>query len=144
MADVVTAEVRSRMMASIRPKDTKPEIVVRRYLHRHGFRFRLHRKDLAGKPDLTLPKWNAVVFVHGCFWHKHAVCKYFRLPATRHEFWSAKIDGNARRDQRNLEGLLAMGYRVATVWECSLRHREDETLSRLLRFLTSTQTRLEL
>ncbi len=144
MADTVSSEVRSRMMASIRGRNTKPELTVRRYLHAQGFRFRLHQKGMAGKPDLVLPKWNVVIFVHGCFWHGHGGCKYFRIPATRPAFWSAKIDSNIRRDLANRETLLASGWRIATVWECSLRTREAATLSKLSRFIASKRVRVEL
>jgi DNA mismatch endonuclease, patch repair protein len=117
MADVVSPQTRSRMMSGIRGKDTKPELILRKGLHREGFRFRIHA-DLPGKPDLVFPKWRAVVFVHGCFWHGHS-CHLFKWPKTRDEFWRPKIKGNAARDERNLAGLLKMGWRVGIVWECA-------------------------
>ena len=121
MADVVDAATRSRMMAGIRGRDTAPELALRRALHRAGFRFKLHATGLPGRPDLVLPKWRAAVLVHGCFWHRHAGCRYATNPATRPEFWDAKFAGNVERDGRNHDALLALGWRVATVWECALR-----------------------
>jgi DNA mismatch endonuclease (patch repair protein) len=107
-------------MSGIRGRDTKPEILVRSLLHRQGFRFRLQVRTLPGRPDLVLPRYHAVIFVHGCFWHGHD-CPLFRLPATRTEFWRSKIEGNRSRDRRVREELLAAGWRVAVVWECALR-----------------------
>lgn len=121
MTDVVDAATRSRMMAGIRGRDTRPEIALRRELHARGFRFRLHERKLPGRPDLVLPKWKAAVLVHGCFWHRHPECRYATTPATRPEFWSAKFSGNVERDARNHAALLLLGWRVATVWECALR-----------------------
>ncbi|PWK55600.1 very short patch repair endonuclease [Roseicyclus mahoneyensis] len=123
MADVVDAATRSRMMAGIRGKDTQPEMILRRGLHARGFRFRLHDRRLPGSPDLVFPGRRAAVFVHGCFWHGHT-CPLFRLPATRQEFWRAKIEGNAARDKAAEAALLADGWRVLTIWECALKGRE--------------------
>lgn len=120
MADIVDSATRSRMMSGIRGRDTKPEILVRSLLHRQGFRFRLQVRTLPGRPDLVLPRYHAVIFVHGCFWHGHD-CPLFRLPTTRTEFWRSKIEGNQNRDRRVREDLLASGWRVAVVWECALR-----------------------
>lgn len=120
MADVVDNATRSRMMAGIRGKDTAPELALRRALHRLGFRFRLHVKELPGRPDLVLPRWRAAVQVHGCFWHRHAGCRFATSPATRREFWAAKFAGNVERDVRNHAALRALGWRTATVWECAL------------------------
>lgn len=122
MADVVDAATRSRMMAGIRGKDTRPEMILRRGLHARGFRFRLHDRRLPGSPDLVFPGRRSAVFVHGCFWHGHA-CPLFRLPATRQEFWRAKIEGNAARDEAAEAALLAEGWRVLTIWECALKGR---------------------
>lgn len=122
MADIVPAATRSRMMAGIRGKDTKPELLLRRELHRRGFRFRLHRRDLPGTPDLVFPRWSAVLFVDGCFWHGHD-CHLFRLPKTRPEFWRAKIDRNRENDRRSREALATQGWRVGKVWECALKGR---------------------
>ena len=107
-------------MAAVGQKDTKPEIVLRRLLHRAGFRFRLHRRDLPGRPDLVLAKYRAVVFVHGCFWHRHPGCRRASTPQTRREFWEAKFATNVARDERVSDALTADGWRVFTVWECGL------------------------
>ena len=123
MPDIVSPETRSRMMAGIRGKDTKPELVIRRGLHRLGFRFRLHDRRLPGKPDRVFPKHNAVIFVHGCFWHGHD-CHLFRWPATRREFWRQKISRNREVDARNRRALLETGWRVLEVWECALKGRD--------------------
>ncbi|MFN3592169.1 MAG: very short patch repair endonuclease [Thermaurantiacus sp.] len=120
MADVVDAATRSRMMSGIRGRNTKLEIIVRSLLHREGFRFRLHVRELPGKPDIVLPKYRAVIFVHGCFWHGHD-CPLYRLPATRADFWQNKIDRNRASDRKARDALLAAGWRVAVVWECALR-----------------------
>lgn len=126
MADVVDAATRSRMMSGIRGVNTKPERHVRSLLHREGFRFRLHARELPGRPDIVLPRYRAVIFVHGCFWHGH-VCHLFRLPSTRPEFWSAKIERNKENDKAAIAGLQARGWRVATVWECVLKGRQSCT-----------------
>jgi DNA mismatch endonuclease (patch repair protein) len=121
VADVVTAEVRSRMMSGIRGKNTKPEIVVRKYLFASGFRFRLHRRDLPGSPDIVMSGRHVAIFVHGCFWHRHDGCRYAKLPSTRPEFWKAKLEGNTERDERSIGALVAEGWRVLVVWECAVR-----------------------
>lgn len=120
MTDIVDAAARSRIMAAVRQKNTKPEIVLRRLLHRAGFRFRLHRRDLPGRPDLVLPKHRAAVFVHGCFWHRHPRCRRASTPKTRPEFWEAKFVANVARDLRAIKALEAGGWRVFVVWECGL------------------------
>ena len=120
--DIVSPDVRSRMMAGIRGKDTKPELAIRSALHSLGFRFRLHRKDLPGRPDLVFPKHKAVIFVHGCFWHGHG-CHLFKWPGTRSEFWREKISSNVRRDHWHFSALTDSGWRVATIWECALKGR---------------------
>jgi len=137
MADVVPPHIRSRMMASIRGRDTKPELVVRRYLHGCGFCYSLTRKDLPGRPDLVLPRHCAVVFVHGCFWHGHAGCRFATRPASRREFWEAKLSANIERDSRVESELRAEGWRVAIVWECALREDQSGALRKLVRFLRS-------
>ena len=123
MADIVDAKTRSRMMAGIRGKDTKPELLLRRALHSAGLRYRLHGARLPGKPDLVFAKYHAVVFVHGCFWHRHENCRFATTPATRPEFWESKFTANVQRDARNMSDLLAMGWHVAVVWECALLQR---------------------
>lgn len=129
MADVVDAATRSRMMSGIRSRNTRPEMAVRHALFAAGFRFRLHRRDLPGVPDIVLPGRKVAVFVHGCFWHRHEGCRYAKLPATRPDFWKAKLDGNAERDMRTVRALQVMGWRVLIVWECAVR--DAETLSAL-------------
>ena len=126
------SSVRSRNMAAIRGKDTAPELAVRRILHAMGLRFRLHRKDLPGRPDIVLPKHRTVVFVHGCFWHRHEDCRYTTNPKTRHEFWQSKFAANVERDGRNRTELQQLGWRVIVVWECELRQHSD-LLKRLRR-----------
>ena len=130
--DVVTPEVRSRMMGTIRGKDTKAELIVRRMAHGLGLRFRLHVRDLPGKPDLVFRRHRTVIFVHGCFWHRHD-CRFATTPATRTEFWKAKFAGNVERDRRNKRALIGLGWRVLEVWECELANEK-----RLLRRLRST------
>ena len=125
MTDIVDQQTRSRMMSGIRGKNTKPELALRRALHARGFRFRLHSGKVHGRPDLVLPKHRAVVFVHGCFWHRHEGCRYATVPATRSEFWRAKFDANVARDSAVRTKLLEDGWRVATVWECALRKPEQ-------------------
>lgn len=120
MADVVDSATRSRMMSGIRGRNTKPEILVRSMLHRHGFRFRLHVRELPGKPDIVLPRYHAAIFVHGCFWHGHD-CPLFRMPGTREDFWRDKIGRNRANDQKAKDALLAAGWRVGVVWECAIR-----------------------
>ncbi|MGC2639294.1 MAG: DNA mismatch endonuclease Vsr [Acidobacteriaceae bacterium] len=125
MTDVHTREQRSRNMAAIRSMHTKPEMRVRSALHAMGFRFRLHRKDLPGRPDIVLPKHRTVIFVHGCFWHCHR-CKYGSVvPATRAEFWAAKRAGNVARDRRHRASLRHEGWRVIVLWECEVRTLSD-------------------
>lgn len=125
MADIVDAKTRSRMMANIRGRDTKPELIVRRILHYLGYRFRLHRRDLPGSPDIVLPRHRTVVLVHGCFWHMHDCPKGRVKPKTRAAFWENKRCDNVRRDRRNVRGLRQAGWRVLTVWECRTRDLEQ-------------------
>jgi DNA mismatch endonuclease, patch repair protein len=132
MADVHTPEVRSYNMSMIRGKNTKPEIVVRKFLHSKGFRFRLHKKNLPGKPDIVLPKYKAVIFIHGCFWHGHKNCKYFVVPKTRTRWWINKIKGNKETDKRNDRRLVKVGWKIITLWECQLKPQNvNRTLSGL-------------
>ena len=123
MTDIVDAPSRSRMMSGIRGKNTKPEILVRSALFKVGFRFRLHRKDLPGAPDIVLPKWKVAIFVHGCFWHLHSGCANARIPATRTEFWAAKLGANVERDRKAFIRLAEAGWRVLVVWECLTRDK---------------------
>jgi DNA mismatch endonuclease (patch repair protein) len=121
MVDVVSPADRSRMMAGIQGKNTKPELIVRRMLFASGYRFRLHRRDLPGAPDIVMPGRKVAIFVHGCFWHMHQGCRYAKMPATRPEFWKAKLEANVERDRHAVEKLQALGWRVLCVWECSTR-----------------------
>lgn len=120
MADIVDKATRSRMMAGIQGKNTKPELIIRKALHARGFRYRIHDKTLPGKPDLVFPKYHAVIFIHGCFWHGHD-CRYFKAPQTRTAFWLDKINVNKRRDAQQLEQLKQKGWRIFVVWECATR-----------------------
>ena len=131
-------------MAAIRGKDTKPELMVRRGLHAKGFRYRLQGRGLPGRPDLVLPKYHAVIFVHGCFWHRHD-CPLFRWPQTRQDFWRDKINGNARRDGEAVGLLLDVGWRVGIVWECALKGRGKRPLPEVIDSLSlwlSSDTKL--
>lgn len=130
MADVVDRATRSRMMSGIRHRDTKPELKVRSFLHRHGLRFRLHVGQFPGRPDVVLPRHRAAIFVHGCFWHRHKGCRYATNPKNNAAFWRAKLNGNALRDTRHRRELTKLGWRVFTVWECET---DDRRLLRLVR-----------
>jgi DNA mismatch endonuclease, patch repair protein len=135
MVDVHTPSQRSFNMSRIRGKDTKPELIVRSIVHQMGCRFRLHRKDLPGTPDLVLPGRSKVIFVHGCFWHMHR-CRYGRVkPMTNAAFWQAKREGTVDRDRRNRKSLRAAGWEVFTVWECWTRETEERLIPRLNAFL---------
>jgi DNA mismatch endonuclease (patch repair protein) len=120
MADIVSSEKRSQMMAGIRGKNTKPELIIRSALHKKGFRFRLHVKQLPGRPDIVLAKHNAVIFIHGCFWHGHN-CHLFKFPSTRRDFWVEKISKNRCIDSRSIKLLQTEGYRIGVIWECAIR-----------------------
>ncbi len=126
------SEQRSRNMSAIKSKNTKPEIKVRKVLHSMGYRFRLHRKDLPGSPDIVLPKYKTVIFVHGCFWHRHENCKYASTPKTRQEFWEAKFRENINRDKLNQENLSSKGWKIIIVWECEIKDK-DFDLNRLFK-----------
>jgi len=119
--DIVDPDTRSRMMSAIRGKDTAPEMIVRRFLHRRGYRYRIHRSDLPGKPDLVLPRLKVCIFVHGCFWHRHPGCAFAATPKTRPEFWNEKFQKNVMRDHSNVEALESAGWRVLIIWECELK-----------------------
>jgi DNA mismatch endonuclease (patch repair protein) len=137
MADVHTPEQRSFNMSRVRSKDTKPEMIVRRFLHSHGFRYKLHDKKLPGKPDLVLPKYKTVIFVHGCFYHGHEGCRYFVVPKTRTDWWLDKINSNRRRDAANNTKLIEADWRILTVFECELKPAlKEQTLQKLLGQLT--------
>ena len=118
------SEQRARNMSAIKSKNTKPEIAVRKLLHSMGYRFRLHRKDLPGSPDIVLPKYKKVIFVHGCFWHRHENCKYASTPKTRQEFWEAKFLENIKRDKLNQANLSSKGWKIIIVWECEIKDKD--------------------
>lgn len=132
-ADIVSKKKRSEMMSGISSKDTVPELTVRRLLHTAGFRFRLHQKALPGCPDLVMRKYNIVVFIHGCFWHRHRGCRYAYNPKTRKEFWDAKFRANVLRDHENMAKLKARGWRVLVIWECFTKHRSSKEMIKVLR-----------
>jgi DNA mismatch endonuclease (patch repair protein) len=121
MADVMSPEKRSALMSRIRGRDTKPELQIRKALWHAGLRFRLNVQSLPGRPDIVLPRWGAVIFVHGCFWHRHEGCPLFRLPSTRTSFWNEKLARNRVRDEQATSSLAAAGWRILTIWECALR-----------------------
>lgn len=123
--DIVDRSTRSRMMSAIRGRNTSPEISVRKWLHAHGYRFRLHRADLPGKPDIVLPRLRTCIFVHGCFWHRHPGCRFATVPKTRPEFWHQKFQANVARDERAVKALEAEGWRVLIVWECELKEPQQ-------------------
>ena len=134
------------MMAGIRGKDTKPEMILRKALHARGLRYRLHAADVPGRPDLVFPKYRAVVFVHGCFWHRHKGCRYATVPATRPNFWKRKFAANVKRDKDVRHRLASTGWRVATVWECALRKPSfvPAATESVVSWLNSDETLLEL
>lgn len=125
--DNLTKEHRRKNMQGIRSCNTKPELIVRKNLWKNGIRYRLNRKDLPGKPDLTISKYNSILFIHGCFWHKHN-CKYFKWPKSNIEYWTEKIQGNAKRDKTNAKTLQKLGWHVYTVWECEIKHNLENTM----------------
>lgn len=141
MIDVVDKKTRSRMMAGIRGKDTKPELDLRRALHQSGLRYRLHVAGLPGRPDIVLPKYSAIVEVHGCFWHRHERCLFCTTPASNTLFWKSKFRETVRRDRRNQEALRKLGWRVAIVWECSVKEAGAEAVAgRIATWLQSDRT----
>ncbi len=139
MADVMTPEQRSRCMAAVKGKDTKPEMIVRKYLFSRGMRFRVQVRKLPGNPDIVLPKYKTVILVNGCFWHGHEDCKYFRLPKSNVEFWKEKIGRNIERDRESMQALLDLGWKIIRVWECELRNKanREDTLNKIYKSITS-------
>ena len=125
--DRLTPEKRSWNMSRIKSKDTTPERIVRSFLHRNGFRFRLHVTDLPGKPDIVLPKYKTVIEVRGCFWHQHQGCKEGKIPKTRYDWWKAKLNTNTERDQKNIQALATMGWKVLIIWQCFLKRTKAAT-----------------
>ncbi len=147
MVDIVSASTRSKLMSGIRSKNTKIEVVLRKALFARGLRYRKNVQTLPGKPDIVVPKWKAVIFINGCFWHMHN-CKLFKMPETRRDFWEEKIQGNRARDEKNKEKLLSLGWRIAIVWECALRGKNEqktaEVADALLLWLSSGDEYLEI
>lgn len=131
MPDIVDKSTRSKMMSSIRGKNTQPERAVRSLLHRAGFRFTLHNRALPGRPDICLPKHRAVVFVHGCFWHRHTGCSHTYNPKSRATFWQKKFEENTARDRRNIKSLRNLDWRIIIVWECAVRKEDPNLMPRL-------------
>ncbi len=147
MTDIVCPEKRKQMMSGIRGKNTRPEILLRKWLHASGFRFRIHVKNLPGNPDIVFPKYNALIFVHGCFWHRHD-CHLFKWPSTRIDFWQNKINGNVKNDfiaQKNLETL---GWRYLIVWECALKGKrkwdDAKLINKITTWIRSTESAFEI
>ena len=133
MSDVHSKRIRSYNMSQIRGRDTKPELMVRKFLHSHGFRFRLYNRKLPGKPDIILPKYNTVILIHGCFWHHHKECKFARFPQKNSTYWTPKIINNIDRDKQNVKALKQLGWQVITIWTCKLRPAYNgRTLASLL------------
>jgi len=133
MTDVHSPKIRSYNMSRIRSKDTKPELIVRKYLFSKGFRYRLHLKKLPGKPDIVLPKYKTVIFIHGCFWHGHEYCKYFVVPKTRTDWWLKKIESNKQNDVENIIKLQNLSWKVLVIFECQLKTSElENTLNKLI------------
>jgi DNA mismatch endonuclease, patch repair protein len=138
MADVHTSQQRSFNMQQIKSSNTKPELLVRKFLHANGFRYSLYKKTLPGKPDIVLPKYKTIIFIHGCFWHGHSNCKYFKIPKTRTEWWANKINTNKANDAKAVKALRKDGWKVIVVWECRLK------LGKLLHILNSVLMKLML
>jgi DNA mismatch endonuclease (patch repair protein) len=143
MADIVDSKTRSRMMSGIQAKNTKPEMLIRKALHMQGFRFRLHDKNLPGSPDIVLRRYNAVIFVNGCFWHRHG-CNLFKWPSENRDFWTTKINRNAEQDMFARKSLLTLGWRVLVVWECTLKGKAklpfDSLIAKIEAWILSDKT----
>jgi DNA mismatch endonuclease (patch repair protein) len=139
MADVVDKDTRSRMMANITSRNTKPELFIRSELHKQGFRFRINARNIKGTPDIVLKRYSALIFTHGCFWHGHN-CHYFKLPATRRAFWSNKIECNRKRDAETILALKKDGWRICIVWECAVRSKKRiQYVSHIARWITGNR-----
>ena len=136
MTDTVDQETRSLIMASVRQRNTGPEMALRRALHHLGLRYRLHNRKLPGTPDLAFPRFKSVIFVHGCFWHSHG-CKFSTIPATRREFWLQKFEANRERDKKKIEQLQEIGWRVLVVWECALKSKRGQLTVESVAYLVS-------
>ena len=139
MADVHNKATRSYNMSCIKSKNTKPEMIVRKFLHANGYRYKLHDKSLPGKPDIVLPKYQTIIFVQGCFWHGHKNCKYFSIPQTRTKWWTAKINVNITNDEKAKKTLKKDGWKVIEIWECQLKSKKiEKTLKRLILLLNKS------
>ena len=139
MADTLTKEKRSWNMSRIKGKNTKPELLLRSMLHKVGFRFRIHGKRLSGKPDIVLPRYQTVIFVNGCFWHRHQGCKYAYTPKSRQDFWHKKFEATVRRDKEKKENLEQSGWKVLTVWECELQNATNSVVARIVQDIKREQ-----
>ena len=135
MSDTVSRKIRRRIMQSVRSKDTGPELTVRKFLHKKGFRYSLHRKDLPGKPDIVLRKYKTIIFVNGCFWHRHEGCQRSTMPKTNTNFWEKKFHNTVNRDKMIKEELLRRGWNVLVIWECELKTDPDKILEDLARMI---------
>ena len=144
MTDIVDSNTRSKIMSRIKGRDTQPELILRREIHKVGFRYRTHVSRLPGRPDLVFPRYRAVVFVHGCFWHRHAGCPFATIPATNEAFWQSKFDATIRRDAVAVGKLSQMGWRIATVWECELEARLNDAVGCVTDWLRSDRSTLEI
>jgi DNA mismatch endonuclease (patch repair protein) len=139
VTDKITPEHRSKIMSHIRSKNTAPEMIVRRVVHGMGYRYRLHRKDLPGKPDLVFPGRHKIIFVHGCVWHQHIGCKDGHLPKSNHKYWIPKLDRNTKRDKKAMEALAEMGWEVLVIWECEITNRDRLSIKLNLFLSANTQ-----
>lgn len=147
MADRVDSIIRSQMMAAVKSHNTKPELLIRSLLHKKGFRFRLHVKELPGKPDIVLPKYRSVILINGCFWHGHENCRFFKIPSTRTEFWEEKIYKNKINDSKAIAKLLAENWRVCVIWQCKIRESKKDLTAladTISNFITGKEAFLEL
>lgn len=135
MADIWSKVKRSEVMAKIRSKDTTPEVLLRSLLHKSGYRFRLHKKDLPGSPDIVFPKYSTVIFVNGCFWHHHEGCRDGKIPKTRSDWWRSKLERNIKRDKKTNRLLRKLGWSVLVIWECEIKNHPDKVLSKFERLL---------
>ncbi|MCK5028138.1 MAG: DNA mismatch endonuclease Vsr [Bacteroidales bacterium] len=137
MTDTHDKETRSYNMSRIKSRNTKPELIIRKFLHANGFRYRLNAKNLPGKPDIVLPKYKTVIFINGCFWHGHENCKYFVVPKTRTEWWLEKINRTKLRDKNAIKLLIQLDWQVITIWECEIKHNCEHKLNKIFDLIKS-------